>query len=71
MVAFTSRISIQRIGQSADITDVIRFLASDDVRFVTATIVPVDGGLCASNGQPKNGWKQLAAYNSLSIALQS
>jgi meso-butanediol dehydrogenase/(S,S)-butanediol dehydrogenase/diacetyl reductase len=31
---------------------VIAFLASDDAGFINGVIVPVDGGLHASNGQP-------------------
>jgi meso-butanediol dehydrogenase / (S,S)-butanediol dehydrogenase / diacetyl reductase len=31
---------------------VIAFLASEDARFINGAIVPVDGGLNASNGQP-------------------
>jgi meso-butanediol dehydrogenase/(S,S)-butanediol dehydrogenase/diacetyl reductase len=34
---------------------VIAFLASDDARFVTGVILPVDGGVIASNGQPAMG----------------
>jgi len=34
---------------------VISFLASDDARFVNGAILPVDGGVMASNGQPRFG----------------
>ncbi|TWU23410.1 Glucose 1-dehydrogenase 1 [Novipirellula galeiformis] len=53
--AFANRIAMGRAGKSEEVADVIAFLASEDARFVTGTIVPVDGGLSASNGQPKLG----------------
>ena len=53
--AFEQLIAMQRVGQPEDIADVIYFLAGEDARFVTGTITPVDGGLSASNGQPKIG----------------
>jgi meso-butanediol dehydrogenase/(S,S)-butanediol dehydrogenase/diacetyl reductase len=31
---------------------VITFLASEDAAFINGVILPVDGGLGASNGQP-------------------
>jgi meso-butanediol dehydrogenase/(S,S)-butanediol dehydrogenase/diacetyl reductase len=34
------------------VADVIVFLASEDARFVSGVVLPVDGGLSASNGQP-------------------
>lgn len=39
--------------QLADIAGVVAFLASDDARFVNGVNLPVDGGLTASNGQPR------------------
>ncbi|MBB3206773.1 NAD(P)-dependent dehydrogenase (short-subunit alcohol dehydrogenase family) [Rhodopirellula rubra] len=51
--AFKNRIAMGRAGTPEEVADVIVFLASDDARFVTGTIIPVDGGLSASNGQPK------------------
>ncbi|WP_046757548.1 SDR family NAD(P)-dependent oxidoreductase [Kordia jejudonensis] len=53
MTEFKKRIAMQRAGKPEEVADVIAFLASDDARFMTGTIVPVDGGLTASNGQPK------------------
>jgi len=49
---FIERMPIGRVAQPADIAAVIAFLASDDARFVNGVILPVDGGLTASNGQP-------------------
>jgi len=49
------RMPIGRVAQPADIAAVIAFLASDDARFVNGVILPVDGGLTASNGQPNAG----------------
>jgi len=50
---FRERIPLGRPAEPADIAAVIAFLASDDARFVTGVNLPVDGGLSASNGQPK------------------
>lgn len=50
---FRERIPLGRAAQPADIAAVIAFLASEDARFVTGVNLPVDGGLSASNGQPK------------------
>ena len=52
---FMERMPIGRVAQPADIAAVIAFLASDDARFVNGVILPVDGGLTASNGQPNAG----------------
>ncbi len=50
---FKERIPMGRYGEPEDIADVIAFLASNDARFVTGIAMPVDGGLSASNGQPR------------------
>jgi meso-butanediol dehydrogenase/(S,S)-butanediol dehydrogenase/diacetyl reductase len=50
---FMERMPLGRIGQPEDVADVIAFLASEDARFVTGVNLPVDGGLSASNGQPR------------------
>ncbi|SDE48157.1 SDR family NAD(P)-dependent oxidoreductase [Limimaricola pyoseonensis] len=47
-----ARIPMGRDGQPEEIAAVIAFLASDDASFVNGVIMPVDGGLTASNGQP-------------------
>ena len=49
---FMERMPLGEIIQPADVAAVIAFLASDDARMVTGVILPVDGGVGASNGQP-------------------
>ncbi len=53
MAAFRERIPLGHYAQPEDIASAIAFLASDDARFITGVNLPVDGGLSASNGQPK------------------
>lgn len=53
MDKFRERIPLGRPAQPEDIAAVVAFLASDDARFVTGVNLPVDGGLTASNGQPR------------------
>jgi meso-butanediol dehydrogenase/(S,S)-butanediol dehydrogenase/diacetyl reductase len=55
MEKFHDRMPLGRIAMPADIAAVIAFLASDDARFVTGVNLPVDGGMSASNGQPRMG----------------
>jgi meso-butanediol dehydrogenase/(S,S)-butanediol dehydrogenase/diacetyl reductase len=50
--AFFDRLPIGRAATPDDIAGVIAFLASEDAVFVNGVILPVDGGLHASNGQP-------------------
>ena len=52
---FMERMPLGRIIQPSDVAAVIAFLASDDARMVTGVILPVDGGVGASNGQPMMG----------------
>ena len=52
---FKERIPMGRPAEPEEIADVIAFLASDDARFVNGVVLPVDGGLHASNGQPPIG----------------
>ena len=49
---FLNRIPMGRIGQPDDVAKVVLFLASEDAGFVSGVMIPVDGGLSASNGQP-------------------
>jgi meso-butanediol dehydrogenase/(S,S)-butanediol dehydrogenase/diacetyl reductase len=50
--AFVERLPIGRAATPDDIAGVIAFLASEDAVFINGVILPVDGGLQASNGQP-------------------
>ncbi|WP_311274932.1 SDR family oxidoreductase [Methylobacterium sp. WCS2018Hpa-22] len=50
---FNERIPMGRGANPEDISGVIAFLASEDAHFVTGVNLPVDGGLTASNGQPR------------------
>lgn len=49
---FVRRIPLGRPAEPAEIADVIAFLAGPDARFVTGVVLPVDGGVRASSGQP-------------------
>jgi len=52
LAKFAERIPLGRGAEPEEIASVIAFLASDDARFVTGVVLPVDGGVSASNGQP-------------------
>jgi meso-butanediol dehydrogenase/(S,S)-butanediol dehydrogenase/diacetyl reductase len=52
LAAFRDRMPVGRAATPAEIAGVIAFLASDDAQFINGAILPVDGGLNASNGQP-------------------
>jgi meso-butanediol dehydrogenase / (S,S)-butanediol dehydrogenase / diacetyl reductase len=52
MAAFADRLPIGRAATPDDIAGVIAFLASEDAVFINGVILPVDGGVQASNGQP-------------------
>lgn len=53
IAAFADRIPMGRAAEPEEVADVIAFLAGHDARFVTGVVLPVDGGLGASNGQPR------------------
>ncbi len=49
---FIRRIPLGRAAQPSEIANVIAFLAGTDSSFVNGVILPVDGGVRASSGQP-------------------
>jgi len=48
--AFRHWVPLGRAGAPQDYADVVLFLASDLSRFVTGTVIPVDGGTLAASG---------------------
>ena len=52
MTAFADRLPIGRAATPDEIAGVIAFLASEDAAFINGVVLPVDGGVSASNGQP-------------------
>ena len=52
MAAFADRLPIGRAATPDEIAGVIAFLASEDAAFINGVVLPVDGGVSASNGQP-------------------
>lgn len=55
MARFQDRIPLGRAAQPDEVAPAIVFLASDDARFINGVNLPVDGGVTASNGQPRMG----------------
>jgi meso-butanediol dehydrogenase/(S,S)-butanediol dehydrogenase/diacetyl reductase len=53
MEKFRDRLPMGRPAEPEEIADPILFLLSPAARFVSGAILPVDGGLSASNGQPR------------------
>lgn len=51
--AFMDRLAIRRYGKPEDMAAAMAFLASDDAAYITGAVLPVDGGITASNGQPR------------------
>lgn len=49
---FNQRRALTGYSTPADVAAAVSFLASDDARFITGTILPVDGGITAGSGQP-------------------
>ena len=52
MAAFADRLPIGRVATPDEIAGVIAFLASEDAAFINGVVLPDDGGVSASNGQP-------------------
>lgn len=50
--AMNRRIPMGRLVEPEEVASVIAFLAGPDASFVNGVILPVDGGLSASSGQP-------------------
>ena len=55
MAKFAERNPLGRPARPEEIASVIAFLASEDASFVNGVNLPVDGGVSASNGQPRLG----------------
>jgi NAD(P)-dependent dehydrogenase (short-subunit alcohol dehydrogenase family) len=53
MAALRERVPLGRPALPADIAAAITFLAGADAGFITGVNLPVDGGVSASNGEPK------------------
>jgi meso-butanediol dehydrogenase / (S,S)-butanediol dehydrogenase / diacetyl reductase len=49
---FNERRALTGYSTPADIAGSVSFLASDDARFITGVVIPVDGGITAGSGQP-------------------
>lgn len=45
--ALAARVPLGRIGTGEEIADVVTWLLSDEARYVTGTVLPVDGGMTA------------------------
>ncbi|MDF2265010.1 SDR family NAD(P)-dependent oxidoreductase [Streptomyces coacervatus] len=51
--SFAERIPFGRVAEPEEIAGVVAFLAGPDARYMTGAQIPVDGGLSATNGQPR------------------
>jgi meso-butanediol dehydrogenase/(S,S)-butanediol dehydrogenase/diacetyl reductase len=43
----------RRIGLPREVAEAIVFLASDEASFINGVLLPVDGGITAHTGQPR------------------
>jgi meso-butanediol dehydrogenase/(S,S)-butanediol dehydrogenase/diacetyl reductase len=55
MAKIKNRMPLGRAAKPEEIAAPIAFLLSDDASFINGAILPVDGGVMASNGQPNFG----------------
>lgn len=55
MAKVRDRMPLGRAAEPDEVAPAIVFLASDDARFINGVNLPVDGGVTASNGQPRMG----------------
>jgi meso-butanediol dehydrogenase/(S,S)-butanediol dehydrogenase/diacetyl reductase len=55
MARFMDRLPMGRAARPEEVAAAIAFLACDDASYINGVILPVDGGLGASNGQPRLG----------------
>jgi meso-butanediol dehydrogenase/(S,S)-butanediol dehydrogenase/diacetyl reductase len=55
MARFVDRLPLGRGATPEEVAAASAFLASADASFITGVVLPVDGGLGASNGQPRLG----------------
>jgi meso-butanediol dehydrogenase/(S,S)-butanediol dehydrogenase/diacetyl reductase len=49
---FNGRLALSGHSTPDDIAAAVAFLASEDARFITGVVLPVDGGITAGSGQP-------------------
>ncbi|MFC5834494.1 SDR family NAD(P)-dependent oxidoreductase [Nonomuraea insulae] len=49
---FNRRRALAGFSTPDDVAGAVSFLASQDARFITGTVLPVDGGITAGSGQP-------------------
>lgn len=52
LALINSRVALGRPGTPEDIAPAVLFLATEDAKYITGTILTVDGGTSASTGQP-------------------
>lgn len=53
LARFRERMPLGRPAEPHEVASVVAFLASEDAATVTGVALPVDGGVTASNGQPR------------------
>jgi NAD(P)-dependent dehydrogenase (short-subunit alcohol dehydrogenase family) len=55
------------VGQAQDVANAVAFLASDDARFITGHVLPVDGGTTAHLPSVQDFWRYLELANAKSF----